>query len=286
MNNTGDILDYSRRLLNDPNTAIWSDDELLVYANDCLKDLALDTQYLEDYRDYALVSGTMRYDRDNLLIAIERVEFDGRFLPMIEANELSNWTANWMFQTGEPIRWFPYGTNQIGYYPTPKWTPSYSTIDKEYGITTMLTVGTDTVTFDQEYGEIVDVDVDTGGYSFFFVDGDAFGMIAWVDENPYTVNHRVCIRSQVLVNDSDVPDLPFWFRRLIVFYTCWKALLRDSPAKDLKMSEFYKGLWNDGFKSFKQLYFKGHRPQGELNGLKPMKWTSRERFYIGGRYYA
>jgi hypothetical protein len=285
MNNTGDILDYSRRLLNDPNEGVWTDQELLIYANECLCELIADTHYLEDYRDYVLESGTYLYDRDEQAVSIERVQYNGKYIPSIEVGELADWNINWKYDTGEVKRWFAFGNYQIGYSLIPSWTVTLSSFDSEYGLIIGSSYTAVTVTFDSEYGIVIDMDSDTGSDAIFFTPDMALGEIAYVDENAWCVNHRIVKHPEVLINDSDRPEVPYWFYRMLVFYICWRALKRDSPARDEKLARFYNGMYEDCLRTFKLFYKKGHKPKGHFDGVKPMTRTARERFFIGGRYY-
>jgi hypothetical protein len=283
MNNTGDIIDNARVLLNDPYSGVWEDSELLVYGNECLDDIINSSKYLEDYRDYALTSGTAMYDRDTEAVSIERVEYNGKVIPSIEVHELSDWNANWAYETGEIRKWFAFGSGHICYSLIPSWTADLSTFDVEYGLIISAAYTGVTITFDSEYGILIDCDTDTTDV-IYFVDDPAYGEVVIVDEDVDAINHRIVVKPATMVNDADVPDMPSWFYRMIVFYICWRALNRDSPARDEKLAKFYEGMWKDCLTTFKIFYKKGHKPKAQFSGMKPMTRTSKERYYIGGRY--
>jgi hypothetical protein len=283
MNNTGDILSNARILLNDPYSGVWENSELLTYGNECIGDVAKSSRYLEDYRDYALESGTALYDRDSDAIYIERVEYNGSAVPMMEFSEISEGNPNWQYETGEVSAWFSFGTNHIIYYPIPVWTADLSTFDSEYGLIIDATYTGVTITFDSEYGILIDCDTDMED-TIYFTDDPAYGEVVMVDEAADAINLRVVISPAALVNNTDIPDMPQWFFRMIVFYICWRALNRDSPARDKKLAKFYKGMYDDCLKTFMSFYCKGHKPKAQFTGMKPMTRTSKERYYIGGRY--
>jgi len=282
--NWSEINGWSSKLIRDPSEAIWTSDEKLAYANECLDYLVEKVKYLEDYRDYALISGTYLYTVDDDVVEIERVEYNGKHILPLSPNELKDYDINYLYETGEVRRWYPFGTRKIGYYKTPTWTADYSTFDTDWGELIYYESDGDTVTFDSEYGIVIDVDSDESGWVYYFVPDDGFGEAIYIDEAAYTVNHRIVKRPARLVNDDDIPELPAWFHRLIAFFIAWKCLDRDSPGRDDNLAAFWSAIYTDGEKQFFNLYRYAFNTPDHTMEIRRMNKTNKYR-YNNGRWY-
>lgn len=276
--NWSDINTYSGKLLSDPLEAIWDEDEKIEYANECMDGLIEEVKFLVDYRDYALIDGTYLYTVDSDIVEIERFEYSGKHLLPLSPNELKDYDSNFLYETGEVRRWYPWGTKKWGVYKTPTWTADYSVFDTEYGIILDIEYDTDTVTFTDEYGVVLDVDRDESGDVFYFVDDLGYGACILIDEAALSVNLRVVERPAQLSDSTDIPELPTWFHRLIIFYILWRALERDSPGRNEKLAVFWKLIYEDCKIQFFNLYRYSFNSQDHTRELRRMTRTSKYRY--------
>ena len=281
--NWSDISTYTGNLLSDPSEAIWTGDEKLTYANECQDNLAETVKFLHDYRDYALVDGTYLYTTDPDVVEIERFEYNGRHILPLSPNELKDYDINYLYETGEIRRWYPWGTQKWGVYKTPDWTADYATFDGDYGILIDIEYSTDTVTVDTEWGLVIDIDRDESGDVFYFVDDHGFGEIILIDEAALTVNMRVVERPKQLVEDEDIPEIPAWFHRIIVFYIIWRCLERDSPGRNEKLAAFWKLFYDDAKAQMFRLYRYSFNSPDHTREIRRMNKVNKYRY--GRRWY-
>jgi len=281
--NFSEIIDYSVYLLRDPNNGIWTTTELKRYVNEGKDDLARDTKYLEDYRDYALINGTAIYDVDDDVVEIERVEFNGRHILPLSPTELSQYDSDWMNETGVIRRWYPHGSTKIGYFKKPTWTAEYSAFSSEYGVVIDMEYTGDTYTFSDEYGIIVDIEASRVGDGYYFTPDDSWGTVTVIDENALCIGHRVVYTPPDLVNNTDVPELPSDLHMSLVFYACWRALDRDSPARKQELADFYKYLYLDCKQILFTMYNKAFRSEDRNLSIRPLTRKNQYRYYVTGR---
>lgn len=278
-----DILTYAVYLLRDPLHGIWSTTELTGYANEALEDLSRDTKYAEDYRDYALTSGTATYDTDDDVVEIERVEYNGKHILPLTLDQMYEYDSGWLSESGEIRRWYPLGTGKIGYYKKPSWTADPSTISAEIGFTVDMSGGGNTYSLSSEVGIVVDIE-SYGTDTFYFAPDNQYGDIFFTDEDALTVSHRVVYTPATLVNSGDIPDLPTWFHPALVYYSCWKALDRDSPARNEGLATIWQALYADMKDLLFRLYNKAYRSGDRNLDIRPLTRSNKYRHFVTGSY--
>lgn len=280
--NLGQIKEYASKLLRDSSFGLFSETEHESNINEGLQELSRDCKYLIDYRYYPLISGTAIYTLDADVLEIERVEFNGKYIHQLDYRNLYEYDSNWMNETGEVGRWYWFGNDKIGYYKKPSWTEDLSTFDSENGCVIDVGTTSDTFTFSSDYGIVVDIDTDNSGDEFYLVPDSSFGEAIWIDEGAYSVCLRCVISAPTLTSDSDVPDLPEWFHKLLVFYDCWRCLDRDSAARKPEIATLWRAFFEWGKLDLSNLYYKSFKTEDGGGEIRPLRRSNKYRHFLTG----
>jgi hypothetical protein len=83
-----DIILAVRQRLGDEKEQRWTTQQLLLYTTLCQNDICLHTSFYRRKAAIALVEGQLEYDLPTDCIAVTRLEYEGKFLPIESRNEI------------------------------------------------------------------------------------------------------------------------------------------------------------------------------------------------------
>lgn len=235
--NWAQIRTAARMRLNDPLGKIWTDEELLFYANDSMDDITRDGEATIAHYSFEMVEGQRAYSLPSDLWELRGVKINGPKIFGVTAFDLEEIDAQYLTATGQPKFYYLDDPQTIAFYPVPNWTSNYGTFNSDYGEIVSITDGSSAYSISSDYGIVTEV-IDTGMAAYYSVVPE-FGVSVSYDTAPY-----VCLISYVyelpdLVDDSSIPDLPEYMHYAILYSVVAKALERDGQGQDLTTSEYY-----------------------------------------------
>jgi hypothetical protein len=143
--------------------------------------------------------------------------------------------------------------------------------------------GVNTYSLSAETGIVVDIE-SYGTDTFYFAPDYQYGELFVTDEDALTVGHRVVYTPYTLVNSGDIPDLPTWFHPALIYFVCWKALDRDSPARNEQLAAIWQALYADMKAILYRLYNKSYRSGDRNLDIRPLTRSNKYRHFVTGSY--
>lgn len=107
--------------LGDLDEQVWSESEILDYANEAIRHVLLESRWLWKRTTLSDVANTTTASLPNDLLEIERVTWDWKLLPRISPQVLMQLDSEWQTRTGDPEAYVVGmdGHNVLRKYPAP-----------------------------------------------------------------------------------------------------------------------------------------------------------------------
>lgn len=131
------VLNKVRLILSDPSADRYSDASLLSLLNDAVRDFASDTKVAKDIFYIELDSGITTYDISAKVLEIDRVQYQGKVLPIVSNDYMDKVNNGWQLEDGEDVKTIVYDKTRRGVFRIyPRITSTDLVIDtnSNYGI--------------------------------------------------------------------------------------------------------------------------------------------------------
>jgi len=132
-----DVLNKVRLILSDPSADIYSDASLISLLNDAVRAFAADTKVAKDVYYIELDSGITTYDVSAKLLEIDRIQYQGKVLPIVSNDYMDKLNNGWQLEDGEDVKTIVYDKTRRGVFRIyPRITSTDLVIDtnSNYGI--------------------------------------------------------------------------------------------------------------------------------------------------------
>ena len=245
--NWGDIKTAFQNITgeNPANSSYFPESRILAWANQSLRDLARETNYLEKRDILHVVAGTQEYDLPTNVDEIFRVTYDWERIRPITQIKLRAYNQRWRERSGKPRMYYLDQINQkIGLYERPDVTTSYQTLVDDTG--TPLTAGSDGV-----YGFIIDsANAPSGRDATILIDRSSVQPIFGFDGA--LLNEIVgdgleifysAIPEEITTNVQDIPEIPRWASPAILYGILIEAYSAETPLQDFDTVAAYSVLY-------------------------------------------
>lgn len=275
----------------DPSSFSWSDSELNDYINDGIFYTQQITQYFVDSINLPVVVGQQDYEMPAQSYQVYRETFDRDFIPQVNEYELDRDKPFWRTEPNNtPIRWFLSNWHTASLYPKPiKAGITYPCVP-EIGVLVQVTLA-DGITQDtnfvvvadgistsnKELGTIVQwIDTDPGPIvcmqSDDLVMGPAqispdLGALIWYSTDEANIAVYFFRQPDLLVLDTDSPQLPMHCHYGLVFYALMRCFAREGEFQDQDLANGFFQAYGDWMESVLEL--KGREWPTRVHAFEP-----------------
>lgn len=239
----------------DVNSLSWSASEINSYINEAVLYTQQITLWFEEFYNVTCTASVSTYTAPNTVYQFERLTWDRVFLPQTNEYELDRDDPSWrLAPVNNPFRfYFPQMNQQfqIAPYPTPSQNGvDYSPFSQETGVVAQLTLADgvtpdSSYTFSQETGVVIGLSDTNGAIILFRGDKianpfDTFGgdlgelQVYSTDELNLGLAYKRI--PDLLVLDTDTPQLPVQCHLGLVFFTLMKCFHREGEFQDIDLA--------------------------------------------------
>lgn len=244
--------------------SVVSDDTMLAWANQAVKELVSDTECLEKRQAMLAVADQQEYSYPTDCKKLRRVAFDGTVIDYINLFSLQNEAHRWDEDAGDPRKWFAYGLNEsFGVWPI----PATGTVTEVYSGTTGSLI----------FGALTDgmgVIVDTADGSSI----NNYGAIV-EDASVESIAGRELdvfyfAEPPDMTGDDDEPDLPGWAHPYVAYFMLREVYKTSTQLKDPMRAAYWGSEYNHG----------KNRIRVRTNGRLPREWRLKPRVGVRAPY--
>lgn len=271
--NWGTIRDLARVYLQDTSSRIWSDNELLTYANDVLSDLTKGSEANLKRAPLPLTSGTRLYTLPDDLFELRGVRIGNKKIFGTHPLELEEYDSQYLTATGTPQWYYQEDSKSIAFYPIPSWTSSYTSVtftETIYGEMARYTDGSTDATFDSEFGVVTDV-LDTSLANDYLLDS-IYGVVTAFDTTELVCEISYIYLPSSILSDADVPDLPTYMHYAVMYGVLWYAFDREGQGQNEALSLFFKGRYEELEKEWFTRNVEWAKGQSQFASQMPTRW--------------
>ena len=273
--NWGTIRDLAQVKLQDSGNKIWTDAQLLKWANESLSDLIIGSEGNTKYFRFEGESGTRAYDLPEDLYEIRSVRVNGRKIFGKTSEELEDLDRTYLVALGRPDWYYLDGINQIAFHKIPSWTDSKTTFDSELGV---LVNVDDDFEVSSEFGVTTEI-LDDSGSERYLVHPLEGAVIDW-DSEPYVIDIFYSYKPASMSLDTDTPDLPGYMHYAVLYGCLKEAFARDGQGQDENAAEFYTQRYKELEKEFFGRSREFDRGQDQMISMQPPSWGSDQDWRI------
>lgn len=247
----------------DANSLSWTVAEINGYINEGVLYTQMVTNWFEEFDNVVCTASVSTYTANARVHQFSRLTWDATFLPQTNEYELDRDDPSWRAASpNNPFRfYFPQFGQQatIAPYPTPSQDGVSYSFSQELGVTCSMTLADGVtldpnISFSQETGVII-CDQDPNRSVMFFendVGNDPFDttsqdlgtMIAYSTDE-LNIGIAYVRNPDVLVNDTDIPQLPAQTHFALVPYAVMKCFTREGEFQDLDLAKQWFLAYSD-----------------------------------------
>lgn len=270
--NWSDIKSAGRVRLSDPNSKIWSDTQLLYYANDTIDEIAIEGEGHIKHYQLALTDSQRTYSLPADLYELRGVRINGLKCFGTTQHNVEELDLQYLTATGQPEWYYLEDPQTIAFYRIPSWTDSYTAFDSEYGVVTSIDDDGDYYSADAEVGVVLDI-IDDSMSSKYVVE-PIYGEVIGYNDAPYTAVISYAYRPAYLSNDSDTPDMPTYMHYAVLYGMLAKAFAQEGHGQDPESALFYQKRFEELIKEFYRRNREFARGQDQMLSSRPPSWGS------------
>jgi hypothetical protein len=247
----------------DLNSLSWGATELNGYINEAVLYTQQITGWFEEFANVVCTASVSTYTAPATAYQFARLTWDRVFLPQTNEYELDRDDPSWrLAPANNPFRfYFPQMGQQyqISPYPTPSQNGFSYTMVPELGVTAKFTLA-DGVTvdssyqFNQEFGAIIGVADTNGAIIMFRPDfisnpfttvSAELGVMCIYSTDELNIGLAFTRIPDLLVIDTDTPQLPAQSHLGLVFYALMKCFMREGEFQDQELAKEWFMVYAD-----------------------------------------
>lgn len=270
--NWGDMRTIIRTKLRDPNALLWTNAELLEYANTTIENLTRGSESHTKHIIFSLTSGTRSYTLPEDCFEIREVKINSEKITGIQAYELEEMDEEYLVVTGVPEYYYQEDSRTIAFYRVPSWTSSYTSFVSEFGEVTQINDGTNNFEADSEFGCVTDI-LSSDPSNPYQLD-NLMGEVIALDSEKLVCTLSYIYQPTYLVDDTTTPDLLAPYQWLLIYDTLDQAFSREGQGQNKRLASRYglryKELETEFFARSKEW---AHGPD-QLSSMQPMGYRT------------
>jgi hypothetical protein len=252
----------------DVNSLSWTVAEINSYINEAVLYTQQITGWFEEFSNVTCTASVSTYTAPPTIYQFERLTWDRVFLPQTNEYELDRDDPSWRAAPpNNPFRfYFPQMGQQyqIAPYPTPSQNGvDYSPFSQEIGAVAAITLADGvtpdtTYTFSQETGIVIGLSDTNGAIIIFRGDVVAnpfttfsgeLGELVIYSTDELNLGLAYTRLPDLLVLDTDTPQLPVQCHLALVFYTLMKCFHREGEFQDIELATEWFVAYGDWMES-------------------------------------
>jgi len=264
-----------RLKLND-NSKIWSDADLLSYANEGQRELTIGCEASIKKVKFDMTDGQRQYTFPPDCYELRNVRINGRRVYGTTNQRLEELDEQYLTATGVPSWYYVEDLQTIGFYPLPTWTDDYETFDADLGLLISAEVDDVFSTFSSDLGVGVSA-LDTTGAQKFIFDG-VNGVIIQANNAGYVCELTYVYTPADIAADGDTPDMPRHIQYGLIDYILNECFSRQGRGNNPTLAAYfggkYKEIQTEWFSKNKTMA----RGEAQMLSQKTVSWGSDLRW--------
>lgn len=238
----------------------WSSSELDGYLNEGIFYTQQMTLWYEDWDNVLCTASTSTYTGPKHAYQYSRLTWDRNFLPQTNEYELDRDDPSWrQASPGTPFRFYYPQMSQnylIAPYPTPLTSGPNYVANQEIGVVTQMydtALNDGTFSFTSELGVVIEGPLGPNESLLAyrcdrsnnpFASAELGGLVRYTTDESNVGLAFVRI-PDLLVSDSDTPQLPTQCHLAIVFYALMKCFNREGEFQDIALAQSWFSAYGD-----------------------------------------